>query len=149
MTTPRPESIPDLWPDDYSARSIIAPEDVLQAQVQALAAKNPHLAARIKRTEHGGVLILEFMLSLADGSRLTRLCSLYHPVDQCYPVRLNAEGMGAHIANTQQQFLSLIAEVLRNPLVRSGVESLLAAAAAQETDRQRQTPALDQTAADS
>jgi hypothetical protein len=72
------------------------------------------------------------MLSLADGSRVTRLCSLYHPVDQCYPVRLNAEGFGNHVANTQQQFVALMAEVLRNPLVRSGVESLLVAANARQ-----------------
>ncbi len=120
------DSIPDLWPDEYSDREAISPESILQAQATILAARSSQLAAHVKRTEKGDLLILEFMLSQADGSRMTRLCSLYHPLDRCYPVRLYAEGMGYHVANTQQQFITLIGEVLRNPLVRSGVESLLA-----------------------
>ncbi|MDA7978861.1 MAG: hypothetical protein MPJ50_08850 [Pirellulales bacterium] len=126
------DTIPDLWPDEYSDQEANSPESLLRAQAQMLAARSRHLLASVKRTDDGKLLTLEFMLSLADGTRMTRLCSMYHPVDRCYPVRVNAEGLGHHVANTQQQFLTLLAEVLRNPLVKSGVESLRAAALTQQ-----------------
>ncbi len=122
------ETIPDLWPDEYSDREALSPLQVLEAQAEILAARSSQFAASVKSTQQSGLVTLEFLLSLPDGSNTTRLCSLYHAADRCYPVQLNAEGLGHHIANTQQQFINLLAEVLRNPLVRSGVESLLSAA---------------------
>ena len=136
-----PDVIPDLWPDDVAAPSILTPLAILKFQAGQLRQRTKGLLEADIQTQEkvNGGLHLQHSFDLiapALNRYRYRLFTVEHDGEMVYPVTVYAEGVGfpadeiifeQHAsAATQDQFLGFIAQILKADQVRSVIQSLIA-----------------------
>jgi hypothetical protein len=135
-----PEAIPDLWPEYVTQTSVISPLRILRHQAAQLGKRTNHvLEAEVftqpaNEGEYGPDRVCHFFeLIVPQLNRYRyRLFQAVHAIDAVYPVRVyQADGPQGN-ADTQQEFIQKVTEVLSSPRTRGIIQSLLARLSEQE-----------------
>jgi hypothetical protein len=132
-----PSNIPDLWTDDITV-DIVTPLAILRAQSQGLERRTKGLLeAEINSQEKENEIVHWLdLVAPALGFR-ERILTATHVRNRVYPVTLEARCFAKNpkqftveetrrAAVSQQEFIELLAQVLRSGDVRSSIQSLLA-----------------------
>jgi hypothetical protein len=134
-------TIPNLWPDDISI-DVLPPLALLRTQASLLnkITKGILEAEVTTATNHESEAVqhqLDLIAPALDGYRY-RLLTAKHQKDLLYPVTVEAacfppvedeyigEDSYSRQADTQQEFMKLVGQVLRSGEVRSVIQSLIA-----------------------
>jgi hypothetical protein len=134
-----PSKIPDLWPDDIST-DVLTPLAIMRAQVPGLERRtNGLLEVDLNSVEKEKKVVHNFDLVAPALERFReRVLTVTHERDRVYPAILQAAcfsrrglstfaGTGLDAtAMSQEEFISLMREVIRSSEVRSSIESLIA-----------------------
>ncbi len=132
----------DLWPDDISV-DIVTPLAILRAQVGPLQKKTKGLlrvnVSTQTSSEGDSVIHKMDLVAPALGNYRQEILSVTHTKDRVYPVQIEAECLATSVgddesgyvdfkrqADTEQEFIRLLGEVLRSGPVRAVIHSLLA-----------------------
>jgi hypothetical protein len=121
----------DLWPDFQVPEEINSPVFLLKEQAAQLEKKTKGLVQaglRPASTPDGGFWVGFDLYSPALGEYMYRLFEVTYPL-QFFPVKLTA-GDGVRIAQTPQEFKTLLESVLRSPRTKQVVEAIMAQATA-------------------
>jgi hypothetical protein len=136
-----PDTIPDLWPEDVTAPTVLTPLAILRFQAGQLRQRTKGLLEADVQTQNlleGRVQHSFDLIAPALNRYRYRLFTVEHDLEMVYPVTVSAEGVGfpvnqlfvgetpAASAFTQDQFLELVARILKADHVRSAIQSLLA-----------------------
>jgi hypothetical protein len=153
-------TIPDLWSDDIKV-DVVTPLAILRAQVGSIQRKTKGLLqAEVTTTTSDAGWVrhhLDLIAPVLDGYR-HRLLAATHEKDLVYPVKVEAECFrpepavdiaqvlstvtkfrkdGRPTAQTEQEFIELVSQVLHSGEVRSIIQSLIA----RSNERQDRPPA--------
>ena len=129
-----PSKIPDLWPDDIST-DVLTPLAIMRAQSPGLSRRTKGLLeADINSVEKDKEVVHNFDLTAPALSNFReRILFVTHERNRVYPAKIEAacfmrkQGPSTVCrAMSQDEFLTLISEVIRSPDVRSTIESLIA-----------------------
>jgi len=158
-------TIPDLWSDDIKV-DVVTPLAILRAQVGSIQRKTKGLLqAEVTTTTSDAGWVrhqLDLIAPVLDGYR-HRLFAATHEKDLVYPVKIEAECFRPEspedfaqlfsavtkfqkderpTAQTEQEFIELLSQVLHSGEVRSIIQSLIA----RSNERQERPPAPEQSA---
>lgn len=146
-------NVTDLWPDDIHA-DVLSPAMVLHAQVEALAKKSGGILRVDVRTDMNQEKIelsLDLIAPAVNDYRIT-LLKVWHDPDMVYPATVKSRGLlpaqarrgempqiplmaypphessmpDERTAETQEEFIKVISDILRSGWVRSLIQSLIA-----------------------
>ncbi len=124
--------IPDLWSDQISS-DVLTPLVILRAQIPGLQRRTKGVVeSEINSVIKAKSVIHNFdLMAPALGTR-ERILIVTHDRDRVYPVTLEAayfarkHGSVEMTAMYEEEFISLVAEVLSSPDVLSAIQSLVA-----------------------
>ncbi len=124
------QNIQSLWSPEIKA-TVLSPMIILKGQAEALALQTGGvlLAEIVENHEEGNVILsFDLVAPALHGSR-HRILRAFYTEDRLYPVEIEAEVfVGPVWANTDQQFTSNVAKVLKSAPVLSVAQSLVARA---------------------
>jgi hypothetical protein len=127
--------IPDLWPSEIDKPNIITPVAIMKIQAARLRERTHGLIeAEITERHDGTRQHHDFTLvAKALGYSRYRVLVASHDAEQVYPVSVEAEALmnergegGEETAWTPEQFIEVLATVLRNQTVKSRILSIIA-----------------------
>ena len=129
----------DLWPDDVAAETVTAPVTILAEQGEVLGSKTQNLVKgevrRIAGTDMHSFSYRLLLVAPALGFYGYELMRISHGVD-LYPVTIAADddvlreltgaGQEELVANTQDEFVEILAAIFRTRKTRQVIRALLA-----------------------
>jgi len=118
--------IPDLWPQDIGQADLLAPVTILREQAALLGQKTNQLVTADVNTQTQGPFFLHlfYIVAPALDNYSYELFRVQHAIT-FYPMTVIYENTGRQI-ESQQQFVDLIAGILRSPKTANIVKSLIA-----------------------
>ncbi len=118
----------DLWPEDIKVADMVTPLSILKEQASLLGQKTQNLVeAEVQTKPLGAEFSHSFFLVAPplDNYRY-KLFEVHHPID-LYPIKIVDENGGVrHEANSQDQFIGQLKEVLTSEKTKSVIKALIA-----------------------